>query len=254
MVLHPIKKPILRRMRSLVKREEDLARVKGRESRVMKVFGRLKNIDSRKYAEWGHLPNAKQFIDEVGKEAKGPGYAVRVMKVKGTKGVVIKYPTLAEKTFAVTPLEEIKFVRKLTEKMNAEFSGQGVVLKKPFGHAVGNFIVMEKTNLVNIGEILFMSNRSARARAALKTLSKAWGLNEADAKKKLSDLYIALSLKSTELIRSEKVRLSKKYPSREWVTNAEGVSFRLHPFDAHHLQIIGVKKGVLQLVPIIDAI
>ena len=251
MVLHPVNRIVLKRLRGLMKREE--AKSGKTLPRAMKLFGRLKNVDERIWRQYSHLPNVAKVIAKDSKKNKDPGYAVRVLKVKGTKGVVVKYPTLANEKFHVSPLEEIVFVRKMVGAVNSALNEKGVLIRKPVGHPVGPFIVMGRTNFLSVDQVLAQSP-SPSASKVLVGLAKGWGLTQSEAKEKLSKLAIQISLKSSELMEEGKVVLSKKYPANDFIKNEEGITFLVCPLDFKHLQIMGIKKGVLHLVPYIDAI
>ncbi|MCX6804116.1 MAG: hypothetical protein NTY48_06150, partial [Candidatus Diapherotrites archaeon] len=143
MVLRLVSRKVLLRLRLAVKKEQKRTKRK-LPIRMMKLFGKLKNIDERKLREYGHIPG---MIAEVGRKSMSPGYAVRVLKVKGTKGVVLKFPTSAKYHLNVTPREEIRFVRKMIGMVNERLPNSGFVLLKPIGHPVGPFIAMNRTNI-----------------------------------------------------------------------------------------------------------
>ncbi len=252
MVLGNVNKTALKRLRVALKHEQQRT---GQvlPKRALKFFGRLKNIDERKLREAESFGQHK-VVAKVGRDNFYPGYAVRVIRMKGEKeGVVLKLPTLANKQYKVSAREEIKFVRRMVEAVNAQLSGKGFVIEKPIGHSVGPFIAMKKTNFPTIHD-LYYSNDILKAKQMLSKLSKEMGISEDEVKKKISDIGALISLESYKIISDGKVVLSKNYPARGWIEHENGYSYSLKPLDSQHLQIVGQKNGVIQLVPYIDAI
>jgi len=222
--------------------------------RALKLFGRLKNIDER--IRETHKYD-KKFVVEMGKTSKTPGYAVRLLKVKENNDVVLKFPTLASYHFNVTPKEEIKFVRKAVELVNARLANQmfnqGFVILKPIGHAVGPFIAMRRTNLPTIAD--FEAERlTPKARRMLFRLAKELQLPQEAVKAKILEIAKLIDLSEFNVLDNKELALSKKYPADPWIENANKISFPLKPLESRHLQIVGQKDGVIQLVPYIDAI
>jgi len=248
MVLRTVDKKVLARMRSALKKEQVRT---GRRfpKRVLKLFGRLKNIDERKLREW---PNDYRFIRSVGRKDRGPGYGVRAMKVKG-KEIVLKLPTLASKHYKVTPQEEIRFVRKMVEMVNARHNSTEYNLMKPIGHPVGPFIAMRKTNFPTIED--FQSHRSTpKARKMLSKLAKQMQLPEEKVNQMLQEIGSTISLESFKILMNKQLALSKNYPATSMIENKKRISYLIRPLDSRHLQIIGQKNGVIQIVPYINAI
>jgi hypothetical protein len=256
MVLRSINKTALKRLRVALKCEQQRTG-KVLPPRALRFFGRLKNIDERKLKEHYF---SKDVLAKDGRNNFYPGYAVRSIRMKQEKeGVVIKLPTLASKQFKVTPQEEIRFVRKMVDLVNSELSGEGVVILKPIAHPVGSFIAMQKTNLPTISDLyspsaLYTPSEFPKASKMLATLSKKMGLTQEQVRQKLVEMGHLISLKSFKLLDEKKVRLSKNYPAGVFIGNEFGISFKLKPLDADHLQIVGLKNGVIQLVPYVDAI
>ena len=256
MVLRPINKTALKRLRIALKREQQRTG-KVLPPRALGFFGRLKNIDERKHREHYF---SKDILAQVGRNNFYPGYAVRSIRMKREKeGVVIKLSTLASKQFKVTPQEEIRFVRKMVDLVNSELSGEGFVILKPVAHPVGPFIAMQRTNLPTISDfyypsLLYTPSEFPKASKMLATLSKKMGLTQEQLREKLVEIGHLISLKSFNLLNEKKVRLSKNYPADAFIENESGVTFMLKPLNADHLQIVGIKNGVIQLVPYVDAI
>ena len=130
MVLRPLDKSVLKRLRSVVKREQVKS---GRRfpKRVLRAFGRLKNIDERTLLVRSlGIPqrNSKRIDAWEDKMLRGPGQGVRLLKLKSGE-VVMKFPTLAARHYKVTPSEEIKFVRRLTGMVNTNLAGNGFAIE-----------------------------------------------------------------------------------------------------------------------------
>jgi len=249
MVLKPLDKTVLKRLRSVMKREQQRT---GRKfpKRALRAFGNLRNIDERKLREWGHVPGV---IVSAGKKDKGPGYGVRLLHLKGEEGVVLKFPTLASKHYKVTPQEEIRFVRRMVDAINPRSPNAGFTIIKPIGHPVGPFIAMRYSNFPTIGDF-YHSDLNPKANRMLTRLSNEMNLPKDKLKEKLLGIGSEIALQSFDVLREGKVVLSKNYPASDWIKNKNGTSFALKPLDTDHLQIIGQKNGVIQLVPYIDAI
>ena len=252
MVLGNVNKTALKRLRSVLKREQKKTR-QVLPKRALKFFGRLKNIDERKLREVGGW-NSPAVIAEVGRDNFYPGYAVRVIRMKGEKeGVVLKFPTIANAHFEITAREEIKFVRNMVQAVNTNLSGKGFIITKPIGHPVGSFIAMKRTNFPTIHDLYNLSN-IPKARQMLSKLSKEMGISEEEVKKKISSIGTNIAVESSRIMRDGEVVLSKNYPVGDWIKNKERYSYSLNPLDSRHLQIVGQKNGVIQLVPYIDVI
>ncbi len=89
----------------------------------------------------------------------------------------------------------------------------------------------------------------------LFNLSKDLGISEEELHKKLLDIGISISLESSKILKEGKVVLSKNYPADNWIENKKKRhTYQLKPLGYDHLQVIGQKNGVIQLVPYIDAV
>ena len=258
MVLRPLDKSVLKRLRSVVKREQVKS---GRRfpKRVLRAFGRLKNIDERTLLVRSlGIPqrNSKRIDAWEDKMLRGPGQGVRLLKLKSGE-VVMKFPTLAARHYKVTPSEEIKFVRRLTGMVNTNLAGNGFQLLKPIGHPVGPFIAMQRTKLPNVGD-LFQDRielMSPRARKMLSKLSKEMGIPQEELKEKIIKMGIDIGLEAGSILYDKKLAISKNYPAGPHLENKKTkLTFNLSPLDAHHLQIVGQKKWVIQFVPYLDAV
>ncbi|VVB75108.1 Uncharacterised protein [uncultured archaeon] len=247
MVLKPIDKRILKRMRVLMKREQKRTG-KPIPKRALRLFGRLRNIDERKIREYGHIPG---FIEDVGRKARHPGYAVRVMRVKGTSGIVLKYPTLTNEHYKVSPREEIRFTRRMVELVNQKFPNGGFRILKPIGYPVGPFIAMRKTSLPVVDDFYRPERLTPKAKKTLARLSKQMGMSEEEIRKRIIELGHKIGFEGWLMAYEKKIKLAN-YPAGSAVTNRKGISFTLAPLDSKHLQIIGQKDGVIQFVPYID--
>jgi hypothetical protein len=218
----------------------------------MRAFGRLKNIDERKWKEWGHV---KGLIEDVGRRVRYQGYAVRELRVKGTKGIVLKFPTLYNKRFNITPREEVRFVRRVVGVVNQRISGSGFELLKPIGHPVGPFIAMHKTNLPTITDF-YENNLSPKVRTMLTNLSNELKVPEEKLREKIIAFGNDADFKAWEAISEGKVRLSNKYPASDSIERTHRgqlLGYNLDPLNPKHLQVVGAKNGVIQIVPYIDA-
>jgi len=249
MTLRPLPKQTVHRLRAALKKEQQRTR-RRYPKRALRFFGKLKNADKRKWQEWGHRPDV---ITSAGRKDKGPGYAVRVLKLKGGEEVVVKFPTLAAKHFKVTPKEEIRFVRRLVEMVNASTPNAGFTILKPFGHPVGPFIAMERSDLPTIDDY-YHANLTPKARKMLSKLSTELGVPQQELKERLIKIGNTIAVKSFHILFEKKLALSKNYPADDWIRNKRGVGFHLKPLGSDHLQIVGQKDGAIQLVPYIDAI
>lgn len=249
MVLAPVNKNALKRLRGALKKEQQRTG-KVLPKRALKFFGRLKNIDQRTPFEYTSDPKE---LARIGRNNFHPGFGVRLIRMKEEKnGVVLKLPTLLNKHYKVTAREEIRFVRRLTGEVNRRLAGKGFTLLKPIGHPVGPFIAMKRTDFVSLQDLSFP--RTPKAKSMIFTLSRELGLTPQEFHQKIVDIGVSISIESSKIMKEGKIVLSKNYPADNWITHKKGYSFMLKPLGYDHLQVMGVKKGVIQLVPYIDAI
>ncbi len=140
MVLSPVNKNALKRLRAVLKKEQQRTG-KVIPKRALKFFGRLKNIDARTPSEYSLN---KKDIERIGRKTFYPGFGVRLIKMKEEKGgVVIKLPTLAISHYKVTAREEIRFVRKMVAEVNNRLAGKGFTILKPIGQPYWAFYCNE---------------------------------------------------------------------------------------------------------------
>jgi hypothetical protein len=252
MVLNPIDKPILKRLRVAVKREQ-LRTGKKVPPRVLKFFKRLKNIDPRKREEWAHVSDVEGFIRDVGRKSLDPGYAVRVLRVKGTKGIVLKYPTLAYAKYNVTPTEEIRYVRRIAAMVNEKLPQElKVVLLKPIGHEVGPFIAMQRITSPTIEDVKLKKPEAIRM---ISQIAKQMHESTEQVEKRLERAAKIIQKEENDIISNKNVTLSENVKQGMFfIENKDGPSFMLRPLDWRHLHIVGQKNGIIQIVSHIDAV
>jgi len=201
--------------------------------------------------EWKHMPS---IVTTAGKTTVDSGYAVRVLRVKGIKGIVIKYPPLASQHYKVTPNQEIRFVRRAVDLANKQFGSMGFNMHKPIGHPVGPFIVMGRSNYPTADDII-REHPPAKARRMLSNLSKQLNIPEKELKEKIRDYWVKVSVETDEWLEKGLVKLTDKHKVEGGsIFHKNGYSFSIDPFNLHHLQVIGQTNGVIQIVPFIDAI
>ncbi len=248
MVLRAVDKNVLKRLRLLLKREQNRS---GQvvPKRALEFFGRLKNIDARKLNELYARPG---LIERLGLRDMSSGFAVRLTKVKGAGGVVLKLSTLATNHFHVTPLEEIRFVRNMVNAVNDKLPNEGFVIRKPIGHPVGPFIAMRQTTFSTIRDVS-LPVLTPKTKDLLARLSRETGVPAKKIRKSIIEIGNKIERQAFVTMENRGVVLSKNYLGSV-IKNFKGEEFPLKPLNKDHLQIIGQKNGVIQLVPYIDAI
>lgn len=251
MVLASLNKTVLKRLRTALKREQ---RRTGQDlpTRAMKFFGRLKNVDER--AQRMFRASEKNLVEQEGRRNFSPLFAVRSIRIKAEKeGVILKLPTLATHHFRVTPQEEIRFVRRMVDMVNNSLKGKGFVILKPIAHPVGPFIAMRRTNLPTIDDLNYFQ-RSPKVTKMLSKISSDMGITPERASILIRTAGLMIETKQFNILNGKKVRLSIKYPAGSFIQDEFGIDHKLKPLSVDHLQIVGVKNGVIQLVPFVDAI
>lgn len=249
MVLGSVDKNVLKRLRVVLKREQKKT---GQvvPKRVLDFFGRLQNIDVRKLKEYFGEP---ETVKKLGRKNLSSGFAVRLTKVKGAGGIVLKLSTLGTNHFNVTPYEEIRFVRNMVDGVNAKLSKKGFTILRPIGHPVGPFIVMREANYPTVADVS-LPVLTPKTKEMLNRIAKETGVPVKKVRERIIETGDMIERTAFVLMENRQVVLSKNYPSGSTIKNFKGEEFPLKPLNKDHLQIIGQKSGVIQLVPYIDAI
>jgi hypothetical protein len=251
MTHRPLKKETISRLRNIYKKEKEKT---GRTypKRALKLFGKLKNADKRKYREWRHIPpkELEEFIRDVGKKSKNPGYAVRTTRIEGEE-IIVKFPTTAYAHLKITPTQEIRFVRRLVGEINKSLKGKGVRIIKPIGYAVGPFIVSRKSKYPEIEDVL-SERPSPLTRRRLEVIAKYRKITVEQVQKEIRE---SLRQITETLIKSNNIPINNEYSSKDlFLENNKGHGWSLRPLKRDHLQFVDYIKGEYVFVPYIDAI
>ncbi|MCX6804117.1 MAG: hypothetical protein NTY48_06155, partial [Candidatus Diapherotrites archaeon] len=76
---------------------------------------------------------------------------------------------------------------------------------------------------------------------------------EDEVKNKLVEIGQLIALEGFRIVNDKQMKLVN-YPDGGSIKNKRGITFSIIPLNPKHLQIIGQKKGIIQIVPYIDLV